>query len=365
MGQYNTAIVTQQGQQILAEAVGAQQVITFTSVKTSSHSYSSETDLTTLTGLQDIMQSVSPSSAAVTNGNIVEVTARFDNAGVQNEYQIQTIGLYGKTQNGEETLIAVVKAVTPDTMPDSAYSPIAYIYNIQLTIQSGESVAVTVNPAGTATVQDVLKLQQTIATLQQNVNEQIAQLNSDLNSRNDVSDLLAEADMGRLGKRIVMCGMNTLNTPYKVGLTPGAEGVAYINMTNDNYGTILFITSGGDEVFCRYKNNGTWSPEWSKLITSADMEDTLQIFDYSGMVFDFNKYDYPAGVYRLGSDINIQNGPSISLAYSVILVIRYPQQDTLAMIGFPYKDYGTIVFRQASNSGWTSSGWYKIEGTKI
>lgn len=180
MGQYNTAIVTQQGQQILAEAVGAQQVITFTSVKTSSHSYSSETDLTTLTGLQDIMQSVSPSSAAVTNGNIVEVTARFDNTGVQNEYQIQTIGLYGKTQNGEETLIAVVKAVTPDTMPDSAYSPIAYIYNIQLTIQSGESVAVTVNPAGTATVQDVLELQQTIATLQQNVNEQIAQLNSDM-----------------------------------------------------------------------------------------------------------------------------------------------------------------------------------------
>lgn len=180
MGQYNTAIVTQQGQQILAEAVGAQQVITFTSVKTSSHSYSSETDLTTLTGLQDIMQSVSPSSAAVTNGNIVEVTARFDNTGVQNEYQIQTIGLYGKTPNGEETLIAVVKAVTPDTMPDSAYSPIAYIYSIQLTIQSGESVAVTVNPAGTATVQDVLELRQTIATLQQNVNKQIAQLNSDM-----------------------------------------------------------------------------------------------------------------------------------------------------------------------------------------
>lgn len=103
----------------------------------------------------------------------------------------------------------------------------------------------------------------------------IDQTNSDLNSRNDVSDLLAEADMGRLGKRIVMCGMNTLNTPYKAGLTLGAEGVAYINMTNDNYGTILFITSGGDEVFCRYKNNGTWSPEWSKFVTNADLDGHL------------------------------------------------------------------------------------------
>ena len=366
MGQYNTAIVTQQGQQILAEAVGAQQVITFTSVKTSSHSYSSETDLTTLTGLQDIMQSVSPSSAAVTNGNIVEVTARFDNTGVQNEYQIQTIGLYGKTPNSGETLIAVVKAVTPDTMPDSAYSPIAYIYSIQLTILSGESVAVTVNPAGTATVQDVLELRQTIATLQQNVNEQIAQLNSDLNSRNDVSDLLAEADMGRLGKRIVMCGMNTLNTPYKAGLTLGAEGVAYINMTNDNYGTILFITSGGDEVFCRYKNNGTWSPEWSKFVTNADLENSaMQLFDYGSKIFDFNNTDYQAGVYRLGLESHLVNAPNIDIAFSPILVIRENKTDTLAMVGFPYSIEGTIIFRQANEARWSTAPWFKLEGVAI
>lgn len=254
MGQYNTAIVTQQGQQILAEAVGAQQVITFTSVKTSSHSYSSETDLTTLTGLQDIMQSVSPSSAAVTNGNIVEVTARLDNTGVQNEYQIQTIGLYGKTQNGEETLIAVVKAVTPDTMPDSAYSPIAYIYNIQLTIQSGESVAVTVNPAGTATVQDVLKLQQTIATLQQNVNEQIAQLNSDITveilTSTDLNDFKSP-DKPRWGY-----GFSLSNCPFIAGCV--VEYIPY----SETYGVqrVTQVQSDGGvySTARRSCDNGTW-----------------------------------------------------------------------------------------------------------
>lgn len=257
MGQYNTAIVTQQGQQILAEAVGAQQVITFTSVKTSSHSYSSETDLTTLTGLQDIMQSVSPSSAAVTNGNIVEVTARFDNTGVQNEYQIQTIGLYGKTPNGEETLIAVVKAVTPDTMPNSAYSPIAYIYSIQLTIQSGESVAVTVNPAGTATVQDVLELQQTIATLQQNVNEQIAQLNSDI----------AKISNMAYANKITDCNNATENNVVYAAYADAVNRP----LTNDSYFTVwaytwdqqntvqfacVFATT---QIYRRYKNNNVWS----------------------------------------------------------------------------------------------------------
>lgn len=260
MGQYNTAIVTQQGQQILAEAVGAQQVITFTSVKTSSHSYSSETDLTTLTGLQDIMQSVSPSSAAVTNGNIVEVTARFDNTGVQNEYQIQTIGLYGKTPNGEETLIAVAKAVTPDTMPDSAYSPIAYIYSIQLTIQSGESVAVTVNPAGTATVQDVLELQQTIATLQQNVNEQFAQLNSDMMIKSVESTLNIEVNQGGItlyksGKVVqVFCdiapksNVNPLTVISSVpsGYFPNEKGfLGYLINQTTGQCVPIFIDAGG------------------------------------------------------------------------------------------------------------------------
>lgn len=117
-------------------------------------------------------------------------------------------------------------------------------------------------------------------------------LNSDLNSRNDVSDLLAEADMGRLGKRIVMCGANTLNTPYKAGLTLGAEGVAYINMTNDNYGTILFITSGGDDVFCLYKHNGTWSPKWSQFVANSDLSEYFRD-DTNGNTYIFSRYEYP------------------------------------------------------------------------
>ena len=67
-----------------------------------------------------------------------------------------------------------------------------------------------------------------------------------------------------------MCGINTLNTPYKAGLTIATEGVAYINMTSDDYGTILFTTSGGDDVFCRCKVDGTWDPEWSEFVTNND-----------------------------------------------------------------------------------------------
>ena len=104
----------------------------------------------------------------------------------------------------------------------------------------------------------------------------ISQLNSDLNNRNDVSDLLAEANIGANSKRIVCCGELTLNTPYKAGLVPGSQGIAYINMASENYGTIMYITSGGNDVFLRKKSSGTWDTNWTKLITNADLDGVLE-----------------------------------------------------------------------------------------
>ena len=97
-------------------------------------------------------------------------------------------------------------------------------------------------------------------------------LNSDLNNRNDVTDLLAEADVGINSKRIVNCGANTLNTPFKAGLTNAAQGTAYINMANENYGTVIYVANSGYEIFLRKKGSGVWDPNWYKLLTNADLE---------------------------------------------------------------------------------------------
>lgn len=95
------------------------------------------------------------------------------------------------------------------------------------------------------------------------------------------------------------------------------------------------------------------------------MGNTLKTFNYSGMIFDFNKDDYPAGLYRLGAEQYIQNNPSISLAYSVVLILKHPSQDTLSMVGFPFDKNGTIVFRQANTNNWATADWFKIEGVSI
>ena len=131
----------------------------FTSIKTSSYAYPGGTNISGLTDLQDIIQTVEPFSAQVFNETMLQVSARFDNSQVQDAYLIQTLGIYAQVEDGSPVLFAVVQADTPDQMPaQSVVSPSAFIYNIQTTVQQATSLTVSVNPAGTATVQDILDL---------------------------------------------------------------------------------------------------------------------------------------------------------------------------------------------------------------
>lgn len=140
----------------MASAV-AGDTLQFTSAQISSYAYPDGTNFKALTALQDVQQTESPSSTQVFNDNVVQVSVRFDNNGVNSAYLTQTIGLFAKIAGGEDPILfAVVTAITPDQMPvASSVSPTALIYNIQITIQSNANISVTVNPAGTATAEDV------------------------------------------------------------------------------------------------------------------------------------------------------------------------------------------------------------------
>ena len=160
MGVYKAAIVTESGQNLIAQALANEKPLIFTSAKTSSYAYPVGTDVPALTGLQDVVQSAIPSDSKVLNSNVAQVSVRFDNDGIDQAYLIQTIGLYAKIEDGEETLFSVTQATTPDKMPvQSDVSPSAYIYNIQHTVQNASQITLSVNPAGTATVQDVMEIE--------------------------------------------------------------------------------------------------------------------------------------------------------------------------------------------------------------
>ena len=156
MGQYRASIITDSGQQLIADAISGGGTVTFTAIKTSSHVYPEGTNVAGLTDLQDIVQTISPSSVQVFSKTMIQVSGRFDNSQVTQAYFIQTLGLYAKLGREDELLFAVIQADTPDQMPaQSAVSPSAFVFNIQTTVQQASSISVTVNPAGTVTVEDL------------------------------------------------------------------------------------------------------------------------------------------------------------------------------------------------------------------
>ena len=159
MGAYNSAIITNDGQSMITQAIADRQTITFSSVKISSYAYPEGTNIAGLTDLQDVKQSEQPSAAEIFNETMIQLRARFGNENVAAAYLIETIGIYAKLGNEEEILFAVIQAATPDQMPvSSEVSPSAFIYVMQITVQQASQISVTVNPAGTATVQDVENL---------------------------------------------------------------------------------------------------------------------------------------------------------------------------------------------------------------
>ena len=155
MGKYNGAVITTAGQNVISQAISGTE-LTWLTMKTSSIAIPAGTNIESLTTLSGIEQTSKITDASVYGNNVIQLSARFSNTNIATEYYIQTVGIYGQLTGGNETLIAVMTAVTPDEMPVyDPDAPSAFIFNAQITVQNAKSVTMTVNDTGTATVADL------------------------------------------------------------------------------------------------------------------------------------------------------------------------------------------------------------------
>ena len=174
MGTYNSAVITNGGQSMIAQAVAGAS-LEFTTIKTSNYAYPAGTNLATLTTINGIKQSKDITGAAVYNSRVIKISAAVDNTGISTAYTINTIGIYAKVGSSAESLFAVVTASAADTMPAYNSKPYSYIYEINLTMQNAANVTVTVNAAGLVNVADLnaakVEIQGEIADLKNSIND--------------------------------------------------------------------------------------------------------------------------------------------------------------------------------------------------
>ena len=155
MGSYNSVVITTLGQQMLTDVIGTHGSITFSKFQTSSHVYPAGTDLTALTSLQDVKQTVTPSGAGVFDAVTIYVSAAISNEGLGTGYTANTLGIFASDGN-TEVLFGVATGITPDVIPaDSGGAPSTYTYRMQLTVSSTSSFTISVDPGAYALSDDL------------------------------------------------------------------------------------------------------------------------------------------------------------------------------------------------------------------
>lgn len=196
MGIYNSAVITNTGQALLAQSVAGND-LKFTTVKTSNYTYPSGTSLADLTTLTGIKQSKNITGATVYNSRVIKVSAMVDNAGVTAEYSINTIGVYATIGTAAEQLFAVIIAQEADKMPAFNSRPYSYIYDLNMTMQGAANITVTVNNAGFVNINDLNNaldgVNESITDLDETVNDRIDTLSSSVDTRiNALNDAKAD-----------------------------------------------------------------------------------------------------------------------------------------------------------------------------
>lgn len=241
MGTYNSAVITNGGQSMIAQAVAGAS-LEFTVIKTSNYAYPAGTNLATLTTINGIKQSKDITGAAVYNSRVIKISAAVDNTGISTAYTINTIGIYAKVGSSAESLFAVVTASAADTMPAYDSKPYSYIYEISLTMQNAANVTVTVNAAGLVNVAG-------LNAAKVEIQGEIADLKSDLSRLDDLSFKIENNSMPvdwfergsissgandtyRSGSRARTKNMLRFNSMIAVTVTSGYFLIAYYNANN-------------------------------------------------------------------------------------------------------------------------------------
>ena len=156
MAIFKDTTITDNGRTLIANALGNNKQITFTRMVTSSKVYSDTTDVSKLINIDEIKQTVNMSRVSQ-EGTKVRLNAIFTNASVNSAYKIETIGLYGKIDLGNEILYSVTRAAEADTMPATNGINLATVEIDLITeINNSNGAIMVINPSTLATQSTLL-----------------------------------------------------------------------------------------------------------------------------------------------------------------------------------------------------------------
>lgn len=166
MAIFKDTTITDNGRALIADTLANNKQIIFTRMITSSKIYEDLTDVSKLTNIDEIKQTVSMSKISQ-EGTRVRLNAVFTNSTVNTSYKIQTIGLYAKTGTGNEILYSITRAKEPDVMPATNGINLATVEIDLITeINNSNGATMLMNPSTLVTTSNLVAELEKIAGLE-------------------------------------------------------------------------------------------------------------------------------------------------------------------------------------------------------
>lgn len=166
MAIFKDTTITDNGRALMADTLANNKQIIFTRMITSSKIYEDSTDVSKLTNIDEIRQTISMSKISQ-EGTRVRLNAVFTNSTVNTSYKIQTIGLYAKTGTGNEILYSITRAKEPDVMPATNGINLATVEIDLITeINNSNGATMLMNPSTLVTTSNLVAELEKIAGLE-------------------------------------------------------------------------------------------------------------------------------------------------------------------------------------------------------
>ena len=115
MATWNSYVLTEKGEALLASTISAGKTLTITMAKTSSRDYKNAV-LAKLETLEDVKQEFKPDSISTVNDVTSKIAVTINNLALTEAYTLNTIGIYANN-GGDDVLFCVATAAEAETMP--------------------------------------------------------------------------------------------------------------------------------------------------------------------------------------------------------------------------------------------------------
>ena len=175
---YQQIKLTKRGKELIQRTLEDGTEIEFREVRLSSQTYNKD-ELEALTDLDNIQQTATFGQAKrLTDGNI-KLSILFNNEEVSNGFAVNTIGVYVTNPDQvEDTILYGVTSTDehPFYMAPHSVNPISLTLNLTVGIGEAENFSINVNPAGTASQEDVNSIKDLVEQLENVSQEDIQEL---------------------------------------------------------------------------------------------------------------------------------------------------------------------------------------------